>query len=299
MGTIYNIQRFSLHDGPGIRTTVFMKGCPLRCEWCHNPESQKVRPQISLFVERCLACGRCMAVCDRHSFEDGIHRIDHGACEGCGRCVEQCPADAMELLGREASVEEIIEEVERDSAFYSTSGGGMTVSGGEPTMQTAFAAQILAAAKAKGIHTAIETCGYAPWSAYEQLLPYTDMFLYDVKQMDSELHKEYTGVDNSRILENLSNLCMNAVDAEIVVRTPVIPGYNDQPENFRSLASFLLKLERLPRVEVLPYNPLAGSKYSRLGMEYIPGNLDETDGTSPDALCEILKEFGIEAIVMR
>lgn len=299
MGTIYNIQRFSLHDGPGIRTTVFLKGCPLKCRWCHNPESQRLRPQLSLVEEQCMGCGSCLAACEVHVLEEGRHRIDFGACRACGRCAQLCPAGALEILGREASAEEVLQEAVRDSAFYASSGGGITISGGEPTMQPEFALEILSGAQNKGIHTAMETCGYAKWAVFQRLLPHLNMVLYDVKQMDGALHRAYTGVDNGLILENLKKLCAKEQRVEVVVRMPVIPGYSDQREHFRALSRFLTGMERVPRVEVLPYNPLAESKYPRLGMAYQPGRLDETDGNSPEALCSLLEEAGIEARVVR
>lgn len=299
MGIIYNIQRFSLHDGPGIRTTVFLKGCPLRCAWCHNPESQRIRPQLSLFESRCLRCGQCFALCPCHQLADGAHTVDFQACTACGRCVDGCAAGALEILGRETTAAEAAEEALRDLPFYQTSGGGVTLSGGEPTMQADFAAELLARVRAAGVHTALETCGHAPWASFGKLLPHLDMILYDVKQMDGDKHKAYTGVDNGLILDNLRRLCSRDVQAEIVVRTPVIPGYNDQPENFAALADFLKGMERIPRVELLPYNELAGSKYPRLGMTYSPGEVREEDGTPPDALCALLTVEGISAQVMR
>lgn len=299
MGIIYNIQRFSLHDGPGIRTTVFLKGCPLRCAWCHNPESQRIRPQLSLFESRCLRCGQCFALCPCHQLADGAHTVDFQACTACGRCVDGCAAGALEILGRETTAAEAAEEALRDLPFYQTSGGGVTLSGGEPTMQADFAAELLARVRAAGVHTALETCGHAPWTSFGRLLPHLDMILYDVKQMDGDKHKAYTGVDNGLILDNLRRLCSRDVQAEIVVRTPVIPGYNDQPEDFAALADFLKGMERIPRVELLPYNELAGSKYPRLGMTYSPGEVREEDGTPPDALCALLTGEGISAQVMR
>ena len=298
MGIIYNIQRFSLHDGPGVRTTVFLKGCPLRCVWCHNPESQRIRPQLSLFDARCLRCGECLTVCECHRVADGVHTVDFAACGACGRCASHCAAGALEMLGQETSADEAAQEALRDLPFYETSGGGVTLSGGEPTMQAEFAAEILRQVRAGGAHTALETCGHAPWRSFERLLPHLDMVLYDVKQMDAEKHRAYTGVDNTLILDNLRRLCSRDVRAEIVVRTPVIPGYNDQPENFAALADFLRGLERTPRVELLPYNELAGSKYPRLGMTYTPGEMKGEDGTPPEALCAILQSAGLAARVM-
>lgn len=225
--------------------------------------------------------------------------VDFQSCVACGRCVEQCAAGALEILGRETNGEDVVEEALRDLPFYQSSGGGVTLSGGEPTMQMDFACEILSGVKEAGGHTAMETCGYAPWRSFEKLLPALDMVLYDVKQMDSARHKAYTGVENGLILENLRRLCSRDVQAEIVVRTPVIPGYNDQTENFAALADFLRGTERVPRVEVLPYNELAGSKYPRLGMTYSPGEVREEDGTSPEALCRGLTDAGLSAQVMR
>lgn len=296
MGTIYNIQRFSLHDGPGIRTTVFLKGCPLRCAWCHNPESQGAKPQLSFFAQRCLGCGACGVVCAVHALGDG-HRVDYAACRACGMCVDRCASGALEILGREAATPEILQEVLKDEVFYRTSGGGVTLSGGEPLMQADFAAAVLRAAREAGIHTAVETCGHAPWPAVEKLLPWTNLFLYDVKQMDSDLHRQYTGVDNRLILANLEKLCR--LGANVVVRTPVIPGYNDGAENFLALAAFLHALSHPVPVEILPYNDLAGSKYPRLGMTYAPGDRSERDGNAPDALCALLQGKDISARVIR
>lgn len=299
MGTIYNIQRFSLHDGPGIRTTVFLKGCPLRCAWCHNPESQQRRPQLSLFATRCMRCGACGAVCSCHTYANGQHAVDYAACTACGRCADACRAGALEVLGREASVAEVLEEVLRDQPFYETSGGGMTISGGEPLLQADFTAALLAAAKAEGIHTAVETCGHAPWDFFRLLLPHLDLVLFDVKQMDSALHQAFTGVGNETILENLRRLCAADIAAEVVVRVPVIPGYNDQPAHYEALAALLQTLPRIPRVELLPYNEMAGSKYPRLGMTYVPGDIREEDGQAPDQLCRLLTERGLQAQVLR
>lgn len=299
MGVIYNIQHLSLHDGPGIRTTVFLKGCPLRCAWCHNPESQRLQPQLSHFQQRCLACGQCMAACRVHQLLDGVHHIDYPACTACGRCADACAPAALEILGHETAAEEIAAQVLRDKPFYDTSGGGMTLSGGEPTMQADFAAQVLSLVHRQGVHTAMETCGHAAWSAFDQLLPHLDLILFDLKQMDSSLHRRFTGVGNKLILQNLTQLCAREQTVQVVVRMPVIPGYTDQPGHFSAAADFLVRLPRVPRVEVLPYNPLAGSKYPRLGMTYSPGTLDESAGTPPDGLCALLTQRGLTAAVLR
>lgn len=299
-GIIFNIQRFSLHDGPGVRTTVFLKGCPLDCLWCHNPESKSPRLQLAFSEKLCVGCGKCEQVCEHHvhSHDEKGKKIDFDACIACEKCVQACPTAALEIMGKRISVEEVVEEVVRDIPFYGTSGGGVTISGGDPAMQPEFAVAILKGAKEHQIHTALETAGHASWSVYEKMLPFLDMVLFDSKQMDDEKHRAYVGQSNGRIHENLRRFCEADKKVEVVVRTPVIPGYNDQPENFRALAAFLHTMERVPRVEVLPYNPLAGSKHPRLGMTYLL-DIEEGDGTAPEALCRILTEQGITAKVVR
>lgn len=295
-GIIFNIQRFSIHDGPGIRTTVFLKGCPLDCVWCHNPESKRGTPQLSWAASRCIGCRRCEAVCANgvHVYGEQGKAVLFDQCKVCGACVEACPAAALEIMGREVSAEEVMEEVKSDLPFYENSGGGMTLSGGEPAMQSTFAEELLRQAKEAGIHTAIETAGYIDWKVYERLLPYLDLILFDSKQMDPEKHRRYTGKSNEKIHENLRRLCGKEKTVEVIVRTPVIPGYNDEKENFQALAAFLNSLERIPRVELLPYNTLAGSKHPRLGLVYTP-EVDENAGVSPQELCLILQDAGIHA----
>jgi len=299
-GIVFNIQRFSLHDGPGIRTTVFLKGCPLDCAWCHNPESKAARPQLAWTESRCIGCGACEAVCEHggHSHDETHKTVCFANCIACGACVEACPTAALELMGKPMTAEEVAAEVERDMPFYQNSGGGMTLSGGEPAMHPDFAAEVLRLVKEKGIHTAIETAGHIDWSVYERFLPYLDMVLIDSKQMDDARHQEYTGKSNRLIHDNIRRFCQADKTVEVVVRTPVIPGYNDDRANFEALSAFLLSLERIPRVEVLPYNPLAGSKHPRLGMEYTP-DIEDGSGTPPEELCAILTERGITAKVVR
>jgi len=303
-GIIFNVQRFSLHDGPGIRTTVFLKGCPLDCLWCHNPESKKIQPQLAWTENRCIGCGRCEEVCEHsvHIHEQNeqgqfIKKVLFEKCVSCGKCTEVCPNTALEIMGKQVTPETVLDEVARDIPFYKNSGGGMTLSGGEAAMQPEFALELLRGAKERGIHTAIETAGFINWDVFERFLPYLDMVLYDSKQMDPQKHKEYIGQSNELIHENLRRFCQADKTVEVVVRTPVIPGYNDDAENFKKLADFLLTMERIPRVEVLPYNPLAGSKHPRLGIEYIP-QVDEKNGTKPEILCQILTDKGIRAKVM-
>jgi len=297
-GTVFNIQRFSLHDGPGIRTTVFLKGCPLRCRWCHNPESLSPKPQLSLMASRCMGCGRCREVCPQGVHQEG-KMPNYAACIACGACAEACPTTALELLGKTMTAEEVLTEVVKDKAFYARSGGGLTLSGGEPAMQPEFALEVLKGARAAGVHTAIETAGHIDWKVYESFLPYLDMVLFDIKHMDPQKHKELTGQDNLKIHSNLRQLTADDKTVEVIVRTPVIPGCNDDPSSFEALAAFLHSLDRTPTVNVLPYNPLAGSKHPRLGMEYSLEGTQEADGVSPDTLCAQLCAAGIEAKVLR
>lgn len=265
---IFNIQRFSVNDGPGIRTTVFMKGCMLNCLWCHNPESKSGKPQISLMPQKCIGCGECLKACPRHLHslsETGAHLIDRKACEQCGQCVEAC-AGALEMMGKEMTVEEILKVVLRDQPFYERSGGGMTVSGGDPMYHPAFTLALLKAAKEKGLHTCIETSGFAKWQDLEALLPYVDLFLWDVKETDSALHQQFTGVPNERILENLRKL--NAAGAQIVLRCPLIPGYNVREAHLKNIAALSEELEHVIRVDVEPYHPLGKSKSEAIGESY-------------------------------
>ena len=271
IGTVFNIQKFCINDGPGIRTTVFLKGCMLDCKWCHNPESKKSRPQLMLHAERCIGCGECASVCPHglHSFEDGIHTIDRDSCSACGSCADVC-VGALELCGYERTVDEIMAEVLKDSAFYKNSGGGMTLSGGEPFMQHEFALELLKSAKEHGLHTCIETCGYVDTKILEKFIPYVDIFLWDIKETDDERHKQYTGVSNAKILSNLSLL--NEKGASVVLRCPLIPGYNLRDEHLYAIGELAESLGCVTRVDVEPYHPLGSSKSQALGIDYPLGD---------------------------
>ena len=277
-GTIFNIQRFSINDGPGIRTTVFLKGCMLDCAWCHNPESKSRKPQLMLYGSRCVGCGACVGECklSLHSFDaDGVHSIDRDKCLACGACAEVC-VGALEMCGCEKTVDEILAEVKKDSSFYKNSGGGITVSGGEPFMQADFALEILKAAKESGIHTCIETCGYTKREILESFIPYVDIFLWDVKETDSDLHRKFTGVNNEIILDNLRFL--NEKGASIVLRCPLIEGYNYREEHLRAIGRLAEELDGVLRVEVEPYHPLGQSKSEAMGGEYPLGDMPFLEG---------------------
>lgn len=267
-GFVFDIKRFSVHDGPGIRTTVFVKGCPLRCPWCHNPEGISLKPEIFFSPERCVGCGACARVClqEAHSWANGRHVFHRPLCEGCGRCVASCPTGAIELAGVEMSVEEVLNIVERDKPFYQESGGGLTVSGGEPLLQFEFTKALLEAAKEREIHTCLDTSGAAPWRRLEELIGVVDLFLFDVKVLDEKKHCELAGIGLEPILRNLRRL--DQARSRLILRCPIIPGVNDVEEHLYKVARLARSLKNVEAVEILPFHKLAVEKYKRLGREY-------------------------------
>ena len=272
-GTIFNIQKFCVNDGPGIRTTVFFKGCPLNCLWCHNPESKAIHSEILIDPRKCIQCGACLDACrcgcHRVSEDRHIYYREHCLC--CGSCAQACVTEALQRVGHTATVEEVLDEIMKDAIFYQNSGGGMTLSGGEPLAQPAFAQALLAAAKEKGLHTCMETCGYTAWPNYEKLLDLVDIFLFDYKLTDPILHKQYTGVSNERILENLTKL--DDAGANIILRCPIIPTVNDNAAHFAGIAATANRLQHILEIHIEPYHPLGGSKSALLDKEYALGDL--------------------------
>ena len=271
---ISDIKRFAVHDGDGIRTTVFFKGCSLKCVWCHNPEGIDFRPQMAYYENKCIGCGECADFCshDGHRLTENGHIYDRNACVRCGECVPHCLGAALTYYGKEVTAEELLPLLLEDRDFYETSGGGVTLSGGECLMQTDFCAELLQRLKEDGIHTAVDTCGFVPREHFEKVLPWTDVFLYDLKAFDEDIHIRCTGQSNRRILDNL--LYLDSLGASLEIRIPYVPAYND--EQMDKIAGFIRTLNNVRKVKVLPYHNYAGSKYAALGMENtLPETLPE------------------------
>jgi pyruvate formate lyase activating enzyme len=264
-GIVFDIQRFSLHDGPGIRTTVFLKGCPLHCSWCHNPEAISAQPQLAYRADLCDHCLACVRACpnEAHYAMDCAHVYDRALCQACGACVDACPQQALRLFGKSMAVDEVMAIVDRDRAYYDRSGGGLTLSGGEPLAQYGFTRELLEAAKRVGIHTCIETCGSVAPERLSELIPLVDVFLFDYKATDPALHLELTGVDNRLILSNLHLLLERG--AHIVLRCPLVPGINDQPEHLQAIAALSALVPAPERIEIMAYHDLGKSKAEQIG----------------------------------
>jgi pyruvate formate lyase activating enzyme len=287
-GLVFNIQRFSVNDGPGIRTTVFLKGCPLHCKWCHNPESISSDRQLLLRDDRCIRCGDCFTLCKKHA----VQRMDGGfvtvreVCQDCGDCIEACNAEAREIAGYEITVDDAMKEIEKDRVFYDQSGGGASFSGGEPLLQHEFLAAVLKECRTRNIHTVVDTTGMTSRQILEHVSQYVDLFLFDLKTLDNEKHVEFTGVSNIPILESLKRLA--ELRKNVIVRIPVIPGVNDDPEAIRASGSFVSSLGNVREIHLLPYHTTGVDKYRRLGMEY---QMKETVPPSADDLSIIVKEL--------
>lgn len=293
-GYLFDIKHFAVHDGPGIRTTVFFKGCPLKCIWCHNPESISRNRQLGYIEHKCVNCGRCAAVCPNgaHTMtENHIHSFDREKCTACGKCAEACYLNNLILYGKDRDVEVVLEEVLEDRDFYDTSNGGVTLSGGECLTQASFCAELLKRVKAEGIHTAVDTCGFVSREAFNQVIPYTDLFLYDMKAYDEEVHKKCTGQSNQIILENLKYL--DETGCKIEIRIPFVPEYNG--DQIAKIGRFLSGLHNIVGVRILPYHNFAGTKYRSLDMRNtLPDRLP--DGKELDRAKKILTELQIKVL---
>ena len=259
---IFEVKRFAVHDGDGIRTTVFFKGCPLRCVWCHNPEGLLPQTQIAYYAHKCQNCGTCAELCAANTPKNGVHTFDRTRCDGCKECALRCPAEAFTVYGREVTSNEVLAVLLEDKPFYESSGGGITLSGGECLCQADFCVELLQKCKAEGLHTAVDTCGLVPRAALDKVMPYTDVFLYDLKAFDEDVHIRCTGASNRQILENLRYL--DAQGKRVEIRIPYVPHYND--DQMEKIAAFLKTLRNVVRVRVLAYHNYAGSKYAALGM---------------------------------
>lgn len=292
--TITDIQRFCLHDGPGIRTTVFVKGCNLRCRWCHNPETLRPEPQLQFLPDRCIGCGACLEACPNqaHAVSDGRRVFDRSRCDACGACASQCYAGALVIVGRSLTVENVLQEVLDDREFHLSSAGGVTVSGGEPLCEREFTCELLGACKDAGLHTAVETNLAWPWDEVASILPVTDLIMMDVKMTDPALHERWTGGGNELILDNARRL--SGEDVPLVVRTPVIVGANATTDQIGRIAGFVGGFPNLLYYELLPYHPLGAGKYESLGMECFADGLACPDRSAMRALAAAARQQGVE-----
>lgn len=293
---VYNIQRYSIHDGPGIRTLVFFKGCPLRCDWCSNPESQKNEKDLMIISRLCIRCGSCMEICPQEAISllgDAFH-TDRKKCLVCGKCETVCPSGARKIVGTEMKLTQVMDEVRKDQPFYRRSKGGITLGGGEPTVWADFAYDLLWLCLEEGINTAIETCGHTSWDKLKLLVPVTHQFFYDLKCMDENTHKKYTGFSNKLILENLTKL--SKLTKNIVVRIPIIPNVNDSEKNINDTARFVKKLNGVREVELLPYHQFGVSKYNNLGRSCKLIDTPFLSDDRIDRLTAIVSSYGIKCI---
>ena len=278
-GLVFDVKRFAIHDGPGIRTTVFLKGCPLSCAWCHNPESQRREPELLVRSERCVACGTCVSACPNGAIARQSSRAkpetDRSRCTGCGACVTACIPRARTVVGQARSVDDLLAEIERDTLFYDQSGGGVTLSGGEPLAQQEFASELLRRCRSQRIHTAVDTCGFADEAALAAVAEETDLFLYDVKLLDDERHRRWTGASNEKILRNLERLARDG--KRIWVRYPLVPGINDSERDLAEFGRFVARCPGVEAVQVLPYHAAGERKFDHLGRRFSLGDVRQPD----------------------
>jgi len=294
-GLVFDIQRFSIHDGPGIRTIVFLKGCPLSCRWCSNPESQSLKPVIMYQEMNCIHCGKCIAACKKGAISiNNKDFINRDICTACGECVNVCPASALTLKGKKMTVEQVIKELKKDAINYRRSGGGITLSGREPLVQSDFSRELLKACKAQGWHTAIETTGFANIETIEKVFPYIDLALMDIKHINSDIHKEYTGVSNEIILENVARI---SKITKMVVRVPVIPDFNSSEESIFEICKFVKTLNNVETIHLLPYHTYGENKYKLLGKDYLIKELRNLSGDEIESLKRIVENQGFKCTI--
>jgi pyruvate formate lyase activating enzyme len=291
-GRIVGIKRFEIHDGDGIRTTLFLKGCPLKCKWCHNPEAISLKPQVAYLKEKCIGCGECVSICSAHSFSGGKHVYNRNNCVCCGRCENVCFGEALTFYGKEVSPKEILPLLTEDRIFYEGSGGGVTLSGGEPLFQADFSMELLKLLKAEGIHTAVDTCGFAGKDGIDKIIQYTDLFLYDIKFYDDKKHIQYTGCTNKPIIENLKYIDSKGKPTE--VRIPLIPAMND--DQVEPIGRFLSSLKHIVKVKLLPYYNFSSSKYEALEMENTLPVVETPDDYQLTEAVSILKSFELNVV---
>lgn len=298
-GIIFNIQRYSIDDGPGVRTTVFMKGCPLTCLWCSNPESQCMLPEVTYRYTSCKRCGTCVRVCPVHAVtldDDGVH-IDRSICTRCGECVKNCVPEALQMSGKRMTVDEVFKVVKKDADYYEVSGGGVTASGGEILAQADFVAELFRRCKEAGYHTNADTSGYGDPAALEKILAYADLVFFDLKHMDPVKHKEYCGQTNELILSNLALVIKKGVP--VVIRVPLIPGYNDSEENLTALAKTVSGLKKDATVNLLPYHRYGANKYRMIDMTYQLEDVPELTAEQLGKAREIIESFGLKCEISK
>jgi pyruvate formate lyase activating enzyme len=298
LGLISTVQKYSTKDGPGIRDTVFMKGCPLGCLWCSNPELIRPVPDLFYSREKCARCGTCIEVCPRDALsfgEDGFVLVDYQKCNGCGECAQACPQSALELVGKFVTVEQLVKEVLKDRIFYQTSAGGVTFSGGEPLWQAGFVAQVACKLKEEGVHTALDTAGYVGWCHFEEVLPFIDLVLYDIKAADHDLHRQLTGQENDIIIMNAQLLAQHGIPLH--VRLVLIPGLNDSPQEIRARMQIVSELKSVCQVDLLPYHRYGAGKYARLGLDYPLADLPEYSNEQLAEITDLVKSFGFKTTI--
>lgn len=296
-GCIFNIQKYCIHDGPGIRTTVFLKGCSLSCSWCHNPESQSFQKEVMIFPSRCDGCGSCIDACSVRALrlgESGIER-DRDLCTLCEACATECYFNAIRIVGREISAKELVHELKKDIIFYESSGGGITISGGEPLAQPEFVLELLRLCKEQDINTALDTSGFGDTEGLMKLAAYTDLFLYDIKLMDNEKHKRYVGISNERILENLK--CLSRAGKKLWLRIPVIPDINDDEDNINAIAELIGVTAGIAQVNLLPYHNISGDKYKRLDKKYSLEAIKTPEAEHMQKIADMFQRAGVNVLI--